>query len=329
MAINTPGQKEKKAYITSEVLRTIRDNTNWKLLFQFLDLEKDEKKSKPDDWWAKSPFKDEKTASFHINDKGFFCFATQESGGVIELVQKIFLYRHGKQINCYEAGIWLSENGLSSLFPTEDAQISDTTEIRSEGEKRKGMVKDVLQAPRENTPIRQDLTPLLSLQGEHDQFKKRGISKETCQYLGCGYLEKSKSPLKERIVFQIRGIKDQNGKLQPVTLSHIGRATTKEQEEQNGKWSIYKGFLKSLELYNIDKLLTDQKAVHQAQESKRVYIVEGCFDTAKLIEAGIYNIVSTLGGHISESQLLKMQLIKDTESRENFNPRENKGRVRF
>jgi hypothetical protein len=43
MAIKTPGQKEKEKYITGEALKEIRDNTNWKLLFQFLGLEKDEK----------------------------------------------------------------------------------------------------------------------------------------------------------------------------------------------------------------------------------------------------------------------------------------------
>jgi hypothetical protein len=60
------------------------------------------------------------------------------------LVQKIFLYRYGKQIDCFEAGIWLVENGLSSIFTGEAAQIADTKEIRSEEKKRNGMTADVM-----------------------------------------------------------------------------------------------------------------------------------------------------------------------------------------
>ena len=36
-----------------------------------------------------------------------------------------------------------------------------------------------------------------------------------------------------------------------------------------------------------DKLLMDEKALNQAQSRGEVLIVEGCFDVAKLIEAGI------------------------------------------
>lgn len=80
---------ENQPFIDNEKLREIRANTDWQRLFVALDIRKDEKRSRPDDWWGWSPFSEEKTPSFHLNNRGFYCFSTRESGGVIELVQKV------------------------------------------------------------------------------------------------------------------------------------------------------------------------------------------------------------------------------------------------
>jgi 5S rRNA maturation endonuclease (ribonuclease M5) len=296
-------------FINNNSLKEIRQNTDWKTLFNALHLEKDEHKSKSDDWWAKSPLTEEKTASFHLNENGFYCFSTSKGGGVIELVQAVIKQRTGKTINCYEAGKWLLENGASSLsLPSKNKQQPAKDPLQAKPNKNNEGKKELP----ENRPIRQNLIPCLSQQGEHPEFKRRNISKATCEYLGCGYLEKSRGEMQGRIIFQVRGVQKEQDSFKTVILSHIGRATTHEQEEQAGKWNLYSGFRKTLELYNIDKVLLDPPAIEQAKKTKRVLIVEGCFDVAKLVEAHIYNMVASFGAHLDENQIPKIKLIADT-----------------
>lgn len=297
---------KKKYEIDREDLREIRANTDWQRLWEFFGIQKDEKRNT--EWWGFSPFSAEKTASFHMSDNGFKCFSSGESGGKIELTQKLLSQKFGRIVNCYEAGKWLIEIGLSHCSGLQapesknlqlDLPVQEAREKLSRSEKK------------ENLPIRQNLLSLLSEQGTHAEFIKREISKATCEYLGCGFLAggQLKNPahaLHERIVFQVRGVNDE---FKPVILSHIGRATTEEQQIKNGKWWGYGGFFKTLEIYNIDKLLLDHKALSQAQEKGFMLIVEGCFDVAKLIEAGIYNVVATFGADLSECQLPRLELI--------------------
>ena len=161
-----------------------------------------------------------------------------------------------------------------------------------------------------NKPIRQSLVPSLERDGLHPLLKERRISQTTCEYLGCGFLPKTKSPLSERIVFQIRGVEETTSGLKPTILGHIGRATNDSQCESHGKWLTYAGFQKRFELYNVDRLLTDPEAIAQVQLTGHVLIVEGPFDVAKCIEAGIRNVVATLGSDLLEDALPKFDLIQ-------------------
>lgn len=281
--------------ISNAELRTIRENVDPETLFHVLGLTRDERRSRLHDWWTLSPLSQENTPSFHLNtDTGaWFCFSTHQGGGPIELVQAMMRVQTGKGLNCYQAGKWLVEKGISRLSGDPRPVSEPMFKPRSEEKK-------------ENRPIRQTLIKSLSQLGEHEEFKRRGIGKTTCEYLGCGYLDPkdSKSSLAGRVVFQIRGIgTDEAGDLVPVVLSHIGRATTQEQEEKDGKWSHYGGFYKSLELYNLDKLFFDIEARKQIEQTGRILVVEGCFDVAKLIEAGILNTVATFGAFASDEQI--------------------------
>lgn len=91
------------------------------------------------------------------------------------------------------------------------------------------------------------MIPLLSLDHPifENELKQRGVSKETCKYLGFGYLEKGKikdikSPINDRVVFQIRSIKKgKNGDFRRVILAHAGRALNDEKISTEGKYWIY------------------------------------------------------------------------------------------
>src|SRR5207237_5762282 len=78
-----------------------------------------------------------------------------------------------------------------------------------------------------------------------------------------------------------------------------------------GRWHHFAHFKKHLELYNVDKLLLDPRAKEQVRQTGRLIVVEGCFDVAKLVEAGIYNVVATFGAHISDDQARKIKLLAE------------------
>jgi hypothetical protein len=278
-------------------LSEIRDNADWRRVFDALGLMRDERRSKIDDWWASSPFAADSDPSFHINDGGWYCFSSGQGGGVLELVQQVH------NLDCYAAGRWLLEHGLSHC--RRFAEVEGSPAPPPSGEKRTEAPK---RAKAPNTPIRQNLVPVLS--ADHPELQRRGLSAATCAYLGCGaYGEERKGSLAGRIVFQVRGIGEKDGGLQPVVLTHMGRALTDEQEREGGKWHAYGGFHKTLEIYNLDHLMLDDRAVAQTQASGHVLLVEGCFDVAALVEAGILNVGATFGAHLDEDQLPRLKQI--------------------
>ena len=301
-------------YYQNDEIKEVRENVNWYKLVHSLGLKIDEKRAKPSEIWVHSPFTEDKTASLHINLQhgGWYCHATSQGSGPIELIQKIY------QLKLSEACQWLLDHGVSYLGSSENKNFGS--------EKEKELVPlpfgeelDQIKSPlpvkkfgkTPNVPTKFNLVPYFSQQGTHPEFVNRELSANTCHYLGCGYLvESSNSFLKNRIVFQVRSIyQDSEGNFQPNILTHLGRATTQEQETTHGKWSHYTGFTKTLELYNLDKILLDTQARYQAQKIGSICIVEGCFDLAKLVEAGIKNCVATFGAHLDRNQLPRFQLI--------------------
>jgi DNA primase len=112
---------------------------------------------------------------------------------------------------------------------------------------------------------------------------------------------KTASPLNSRLVFQVRGIRENGHSLQPVILSHVGRALSREEEDSNGKYWSYP-FKKGWEIYNQDHILLDEEAWRQANTFGLI-LVEGFFDVAKLVEAGCRNGVALMGSAISSEQI--------------------------
>ena len=294
-------------HLDNDELRAIRANVEWRRLFEAMGIRKDDRKSRPDDWWGFSPFNpDEHTASFHMNDNGWYCHSSAQGGGPVELVQRL------EGCSCYDAGRWLVEHGVSQLqCDTRDrARRTATGKLPNQQRVREA---DRGERQKRNQPVRQDLRPLLTT--DHAAFRDRGILPEVLEELGAGYYEgcpRSRSPLRGRLVFQIRGLSvDADDNAQPVILSHIGRATTEEQEHATGKWLFYAGFHASLELYNQDKVALDPEARRQAAEGGRLILVEGCLDVAKLWSAGIRNTVASFGAHLSEEQAARLRLLSD------------------
>jgi len=289
--------------IQRDQLPQIWKNANWHRVIEVFGLQVDaERRGKDDEIWIKSPFTQEKTASLHLNTaKNIFKDFSSGMGakvGVLNFCQKILL-RQGYEMSCYEVAKWMIEKGISHLDTEQQIQPRD------EKQKRKNCSK-VLQ----NQPITTDLRKWL--QFRHPELQRRGISEATSHYLGCGFLpdhpsEIKRSPLNGRVVFQVRGIAENDSSKKSVILTHVGRALTAQQEKMDGKyWSF--PFFKGLEIYNQDKLLLDPAAVCQIKQFGLV-LVEGFFDAAVLIEAGCLNVGALMGACLTEKQLQRLQFI--------------------
>ncbi len=166
----------------------------------------------------------------------------------------------------------------------------------------------VVKSKPENKPISVDLRPFL----RPEPVKQPGVSKASCQYLGCGYLperpsDKAQSPLNGRVVFQVRGLVEEGAILKSVILGHIGRALTDQQEAIDGKYWGFP-FHKRLEIYNQDKLLMDPAATEQVKEFGLI-LVEGFFDVAALVEVGCLNVGALMRAHITAEQIDRLKFI--------------------
>jgi len=286
-----------------ENLDEIRASIDWKALFAGLGLRKAEQKSKPNDWWAFSPFHDEKTPSFHMAAGGiWYDFSIGEGGGPIELVKRL------EGGNCYEAGRLILERGWAH------ASIDLSEPVTKQRDTvRQGVNKAVSGATDAELPanevIRQNL---LTMCEYHPWLAERGISEATCDLLGIGYLPQGRSPLKGRVVFQVadaRSTAKKPSELERVILSHSGRATTNDVDP---KYLFYKGFHKTEELYAQEIIALHEDAAKQIQETGAIVVTEGPFDVAKAVEAGLRNVVGSFGASLSARQALKLKNMADT-----------------
>lgn len=283
-------------------LREIRDGCDYHRIIAHFGIQVDERRSRPTQLFCLDPTTGEETASLHINlaEGSWHSFSSQTGGGPLELIQAI-LKSLGQSPNIYEVGQYAVDHGFTSAMP--DPRIAAAPPAgRSEKENKVA----------ENSPIRQNLIPAFTR--DHPVFlaelERRGISRATADYLGFGYLEASKSPLAVRIVFQVRGVCQMGDGLKPTILTHLGRAMTPDQEATDGKYWSYP-WTKTLELYNLDRLLLDPEAEAQTRATGWVVLTEGCFDVAKLVEAGIKNAVASFGAHLDEGQIPRLHIIAE------------------
>ena len=259
--------------ITSQTLSAIRGTVNVRALVEALGLRVAREKPSGE-IWLHSPFSPDKTASMHIQlDGRWKDFSCGKGGGAIELYQQV------RGCDCYTAGLEMLELGLcNASIETPNPPVTHKSSIEA----------------KEPLPEQPSLLPYLQ---PHEEYARRGISKRTMLDLGFGYLPSShKAKLAGRHVFQI---KDQAGRV----VSHIGRAVDQRQIDLGGKWRVYGGFSKSCFLYG-HHLLAEGKIKADAVKNGLI-VVEGCFDAAKLHEAGI-PAVATFGANVSEAQARKL-----------------------
>jgi 5S rRNA maturation endonuclease (ribonuclease M5) len=264
----------------------------------------DKRRSRDDEIWLKSPFTADSRASMHLSlsENIYKDFSSGKGGGIMQFCREM-LCRQGRQMSMFEVAQWMLAEGISQALPQ---TLSSCYEQR-----RSSATVGPAVLNNTNPAIEVDLRPYLRT--DHPEWGRRGISAATCRYLGCGFLPKrtgakGASPLNSRLVFQVRGLRENGRDLQSIILSHSGRALSHEQEDADGKYWSYP-FRKGQEIYNQDMLLLDEEASRQANTFGLV-LVEGFFDVAKLVEAGCPNVGALMGSHVSAEQIERLEWMR-------------------
>lgn len=137
----------------------------------------------------------------------------------------------------------------------------------------------------------------LQLKRDHPHLlKERALSIATLDEFGAGYC--SRGLMRGCIAIPIHNA---SGEL----VAYAGRRLKPSDIAERGKYKLPKGFRKDVELYNWHRA-----AAHVA-ELGHVVVVEGFFSAMKLSQAGIRNVVATMGCSASNEQLACLSTVPE------------------
>ena len=91
-----------------------------------------------------------------------------------------------------------------------------------------------------------------------------------------------------------------------IPLAFIGRLPDELVDEENPKYVI----TKNTAVFRKRNMFFNLKGLKEAGDA--VLIVEGVFDALSFVAAGVKNVVSTMGAHISEDQIDRLKMSKKT-----------------
>ncbi len=256
-----------------------------------------------------SPFKNEKTPSFTVNDEKEFyhCFATSEHGNIFDFVMKTQNFKFGEAVK-----------HLAQLAGMQPYMFSKEDEEREKKWKNYQLIfnqyvdfyhNQLLK--NENYSIARDYLKNRSLTIEEvKKFKigyveknpiffeklKKNYSERTLVETGLFYLDEKKNMYVERfrgrLIFPINNISGQ-----PIALG--GRIV--ENLEYLAKYinsPETNFFQKRSNLYNLDI------ARKLSNKIDHIYLVEGYMDVVGLSKNGIDNVVANLGTSLTDKQIL-------------------------
>ena len=263
-----------------------------------------------------SPFKNEKTPSFTVNDEKEFyhCFATSEHGNIFDFIMKTQNLRFGEAVKY-----------LANLAGMQPYMFS------KQDEEREKKWKEYLDIYNQYVDFyHNELLKNENYSNARDYLKNRSISKEEVKKFKIGYIEKnpnffdrlknnfSEQTLVEsglfyldekknflverfrgRLIFPINNISGQS-----IALG--GRIIEKSDylaKYINSPETTF--FKKGLNLYNLDS------ARKLSNKLDHIYLVEGYMDVVGLSRNGIENTVANLGTALTDRQILTLNQFFD------------------
>ena len=256
-----------------------------------------------------SPFKNEKTPSFTVNDeKGFYhCFSTSEHGNIFDFLMKTQNLKFGEAVK-----------SLASLAGMQPYTFSKADEEREKNREKYSSIYNKYVEYYHNELINNE-----NSKSAIEYLKKRKISFEQIKKFKIGFVEKNPNffeilkknfeekniidtglfyfdemkkkhieRFRERIIFPINNI---SGK--PIALG--GRTIQNSNflaKYINSPETIF--FKKGSNLYNLDLVRKLSNKVNN------VFLVEGYMDVIGLSNNGVENAVANLGTSLTERQIL-------------------------
>ncbi|NCA67665.1 MAG: DNA primase [Clostridia bacterium] len=264
-------------------------------------------------YWGRCPFHHEKTPSFTVYPErgSFHCYGCHESGDVISFIMKI------ENIDFYDSISYLANNVGMQVPELRDV---DAKNSREDKEKLMALLRDA---------ARYYHSILLKTPKSMEYLKKRGIKQDTIVKFGLG-----QSPNFSEIIATLRSkgftdkqmldsgvASEKNGDLYdslggrliiPIFNSFGNVIAFGGRVMEKTDFAKYKNtretaiFIKNKTLYGLNFV----NKVRQQQKITDLIIVEGYMDTIALVQAGVQNVVASMGTSLTEQQakIMKSQV---------------------
>ena len=253
-----------------------------------------------------SPFSNEKTPSFTVNDeKGFYhCFSSGEHGNIFDFLMKTKNYKFGEAVRALssEAGMqpfrftkedeekqnrWKIYNSILEKYTNycQEELISEKhPEISKYLDNRKMTKKEIIFFKIGYSPAGNDYYEKLKKEFDEKQINSSGIY----------YFDENKKKyldrFRGRIIFPVKSL---NGSI----LALGGRSLSKSTFAKYINSPETEFYKKGNNLYNINS------AKEFRVKNDEVFIVEGYMDVINLHKFGILNVVANLGTAMTEKQI--------------------------
>ena len=253
-----------------------------------------------------SPFKNEKTPSFTVNDeKGFYhCFSSGEHGNIFDFMMKTKNYKFGEAVKSLatEAGMqpyrftkqdeekqkrWKIYNAILEKYSSychEELLSGKYSEVLEYLNKRKISKKEIIFFKIGYASVLNNIYEKLTKEYNEDQIKLSGIF----------YFDENKKKyidrFRNRIIFPVKNLNGSVFALGGRTLSKTAFAKYINSPETE----FYK---KGNNLYNINS------AKEFRGKTEEVFLVEGYMDVVNLHKFKIENVVANLGTAMTERQM--------------------------
>jgi len=255
-----------------------------------------------------SPFKNEKTPSFTVNDeKGFYhCFSTSEHGNIFDFVMKMQNFKFGEAVKFLASLAGMAPYRFSKVDEQREKEWNEYTGIYSDytdhyhnellNNSNSKIAIDYLKNRKIESSIIKDFKiGFVSFNSNIYEKLRKNYAEKILKESGLFYYDENKKfyveRFRNRIIFPINSL---SGK--PMALG--GRIIDKK-----NKYAKYINspetnfFRKGNNLYNLDKV---RKISHKFDE---VFLVEGYMDVIGLSKFKIENCIANLGTALTDKQI--------------------------
>ena len=253
-----------------------------------------------------SPFSNEKTPSFTVNDeKGFYhCFSSAEHGNIFDFLMKTKNYKFGEAVRALasDAGMqpyrfnkqdeerqnrWKIYNAILEKYANfchKELVLEKYPEVLEYLNQRKVTKKEIIFFKIGYTPNKNDFYEQIKKEFDESQISSSGI-----YYFGENkkkYIDRFRG----RIIFPVKSL---NGSVFALGGRALSK-TTFAKYINSPETEFYK---KGNNLYNINA------AKEFREKDEEAFIVEGYMDVVNLHKFGIQNVVANLGTAMTERQI--------------------------